>query len=99
MNLCEAIPTARKKQLVHLAKCLTEMELKLKGAKAVIQKFGALKKKNTDVSAKAFVAQLEVTYSKFDLRPRDMPTLMRVEALKYEAEKEAPHIHTHRIIV
>ena len=94
-NLCEAIPAARRKQLVHLAKSLSEIEVKLKGCKLVIQKFGALRKKPTDVTAKAFTAQLELAYSKFDLRPRELPTLMRVEALRFEAEKEAPHTCTH----
>ena len=51
--MCKAIPSARRKQLVHVAKSLTEIESKLKGAKAAIQKFGALKNKSSDVTAQA----------------------------------------------
>ena len=93
----KAIPAARKKSLVHIAKHLGEIETKLRGCKNITGKWMVHQKKRTEASAKMYLQVVEMSMAKYDMTPAMMPGFLRVEQCKEEAYKQDPPTNLYNI--
>ena len=81
------VSSCRKRSLVHMAKRLSDLKDQLQGAKQVLAKGKAYRKKKTEVSARALIVALETAKQKNEIKSKHLPKWIISDALMLEAER------------
>ena len=81
------VGACRRKSLVHMAKKLSDLNGKLGGAKLVLTKARAYRKKPSDVSSKPLVTAVETAKKKHELPEAELPLWIRSDLLGIESER------------
>lgn len=81
------VSSCRKRSLVHTAKQLGDLQQQLFGAKLVLSKGRAYRKKKSDATAKALLVALETASQKNEIKMRHLPKWIISDSMLLEAER------------